>query len=126
MKGLLQYNDNQIEIEWDTSSYMYNKLIKHDSLTGVANNIGGEVFFYQYDLDIEFDGSQKEIFEIGDVVYWRSPKESEKFGILFMYGNTSYGDGTKPRTSSPGIKIGTFKSIEDMSTISSNSSLQLI
>ncbi|MEM6720466.1 MAG: hypothetical protein AAF611_14160 [Bacteroidota bacterium] len=23
-----------------------------------------------------------------------------------MYGNTTYGDGTKPRTSSPGIKIG--------------------
>ncbi len=126
MKGLLQYNDNQIEIHWDTSSYMYQQLLHHTSLKGVANNIGGEVFFYQYDLDIEFDGNQKEIFEVGDVVYWRSPKEKGKFGILFMYGNTSYGDGTKPRTSSPGIKIGTFKAISDMSNIVSDTALELI
>lgn len=125
MEGILHTATENFHINWDTSSYLYNNIINAASIKGTANNIGGEVFFYQYDLDLAFNGTEKEIFDIGDVVYWRSPKEPNKFGILFMYGNTSYGDGSLPRTSSPGIKIGTFSNIKEVSKIQSGISLHL-
>jgi len=94
-------------------------------LKGEACNIKGEVFFYQYDLDIPFNGQEKEVFEKGDVVYWRSPKEKSKFGILFMYGKTEYGDGTQIQTSSPGIKIGSIVDFEKISKIKTGAIISL-
>ncbi|WP_298518736.1 cyclophilin-like family protein [uncultured Kordia sp.] len=106
MQPILHTKTAKLEIIWDESCGIINQIKESNSLEGIATHIQGEVFFYQYELDIPFDGSEREVFEIGDVVYWRSQTDNTKFGILFMYGNTTYGDGTKPRTSSPGIKIG--------------------
>ncbi|CAL2084095.1 cyclophilin-like family protein [Tenacibaculum sp. 190524A05c] len=125
MNNILSTEEFQLEIEWDLNSGIINSILNSNPIEGVANNIGGEVFFYQYDLDIPFNGEEKEVFEEGDVIYWKSPTDPEKFGILFMYGNTDYGDGTKPRTSSPGIKIGTIKDIKSISKISTGSILKL-
>lgn len=125
MNNILSTEEFQLEIEWDLNSGIINSILNSKPIEGVANNIGGEVFFYQYDLDIPFNGEEKEVFEEGDVIYWKSPTESKKFGILFMYGNTDYGDGTKPRTSSPGIKIGIIKDIKSISKISTGSILKL-
>ncbi|CAL2059279.1 cyclophilin-like family protein [Tenacibaculum sp. 190524A05c] len=125
MNNILSTEEFQLEIEWDLNSGIINSILNSNPIEGVANNIGGEVFFYQYDLDIPFNGEEKEVFEEGDVIYWKSPTDPKKFGILFMYGNTDYGDGTKPRTSSPGIKIGIIKDIKSISKISTGSILKL-
>lgn len=125
MNNILSTEEYQLKIEWDLNSGIINSILNSKPLEGEANNIGGEVFFYQYDLDIPFNGEEKEVFEEGDVIYWKSPTDPKKFGILFMYGNTDYGDGTKPRTSSPGIKIGIIKDIKSISKISTGSILKL-
>ncbi len=125
MNSILYFENKQIEITWNNSSKIIEAIKNAPSLKGEANNIGGEVFFYQYDLDIPFNGEEKEVFDVGDVVYWRSQTDAKKFGILFMYGNTSYGDGTKPQTSSPGIKIGSFKNLSALSTIKTGIILKL-
>ncbi len=124
MKNKLRIGTKEIEITWDESSSIIDQVKSGSTLEGKANNIQGEVFFYQFRLDIPFDGTEKEVFDVGDIVYWRSAKEKNKFGILFMYGNTSYGDGTKPRTSSPGIKIGTFLAIDQIRKVETNINLK--
>lgn len=106
MQPILQTETTKLTITWDESCKIINRIKESSSLEGTATHIEGEVFFYQYELDIPFNGQEREVFDVGDVVYWRSQTDKTKFGILFMYGNTTYGDGTKPRTSSPGIKIG--------------------
>ena len=125
MINTLTVGEKQIEIEWEESCGIIQAIKEADSLEGIANNIGGEVFFYQYDLDIPFNGEEREVFDAGDVVYWKSATDKTKFGILFMYGNTTYGDGTKPRTSSPGIKIGTVKDLAALASIETGASMQL-
>jgi len=109
MEGKLRFGTRMLEIQWDETCSIIESIKAHPQLEGQANNIQGEIFFYQYELEISLDETAKEIFEPGDVVYWRSQTDPKKFGILFMYGNTEYGDGTQPRTSSPGIKIGAIK-----------------
>lgn len=125
MKNILEIEGKPIEIDWDLECGIIQFIMESKPLEGTANNIQGEVFFYQFELDILFNGEEKEIFEIGDIVYWRSPTDSIKFGILFMYGNTEYGDGTKPRSSSPGIKIGSFKEVELIAAIATGKKLRL-
>ena len=125
MKNLLEIEGKPIKIDWDLECGIIQSVIDSKPLEGFANNIEGEVFFYQFEMDIPFNGEEREIFEIGDIVYWRSQKESGKFGILFMYGNTEYGDGTKPRSSSPGIKIGSFKDVKQIVEIATGNKLKL-
>ena len=125
MDSVLQSEIGTFNIIWDKNASIYNQIIASPSLKGQANNIQGEVFFYQYELDIAFDGTEKEVFDKGDVVYWKSQKEKGKFGILFMYGNTTYGDGTKPQTSSPGIKIGTIENYKKLENITSGTLLKI-
>ena len=125
MNSILHSEIGHFSIDWDKSASIYDLIMKHKHLSGIANNIKGEVFFYQYDLDITFDGTEKEVFEKGDVVYWRSQKEKGKFGILFMYGNTTFGDGKKPQTSSPGIKIGTIANYKNLINIKTGTLLKL-
>jgi len=72
---------------------------------GESNTIKGEIYFLTT-IDIPFDGSQREVFEIGDIVYWRSPNENI-FAIAIFYGNTEHGDGNSPTAASPCIKLGT-------------------
>jgi len=125
MKNILEIEGNQIEIDWNFECGIIQSIIESNPLEGSANNIGGEVFFYQFELDIPFNGEEREVFKEGDIVYWRSPIDSKKFGILFMYGNTEYGDGSKPRTSSPGIKIGSIKEIKRIAAIATGKKLRL-
>jgi len=125
MNSILRTEKKEIKIEWDFNCGIIQSIINADPLEGEANNIGGEVFFYQFELDIPFNGEEREVFKEGDVVYWRSQSDAKKFGILFMYGNTEYGDGTKPRTSSPGIKIGTIKEIQKVASILTGTKVRL-
>jgi hypothetical protein len=125
MQALLQTETTKLEISWDESCGIINQIKEANALEGIATHIQGEVFFYQYELDIPFNGYEREVFDIGDVVYWKSQTDSKKFGILFMYGNTTYGDGTKPRTSSPGIKIGNIAQHGAIQSIKTGEKLKL-
>lgn len=125
MQPILSSKTTKLTIIWDESCGIINHVKNTKTLEGTATHIQGEVFFYQYEVDIPFNGEQREVFDVGDVVYWRSQTDETKFGILFMYGNTTYGDGTKPRTSSPGIKIGTVVNYNDISKIQSGENIKL-
>lgn len=125
MQPILQAETTTLEIIWDEFCGITDQIKQSDALEGTATHIEGEVFFYQYALDIPFDGTEKEVFEVGDVVYWRSQTDTTKFGILFMYGNTTYGDGSAPRTSSPGIKIGRVINHRDISVIQTGEKVKL-
>jgi hypothetical protein len=125
MQHILQTATTTLEIILDESCGIIDRIKNYTLLEGIATHIQGEVFFYQYELDIPFNGQEREIFDVGDVVYWRSQTDAKKFGILFMYGNTTYGDGTKPRTSSPGIKIGHIQQHEAIRLIETGEKLKL-
>ena len=125
MNGKLRFGRRTLDIQWDERSTIIESIKAYPQLEGEANNIQGEVFFYQYKLEIPLDETAREVFEPGDVVYWRSQTDPKKFGILFMYGNTEYGDGTRPRTSSPGIKIGVIKDYQHIGQIPTGTILSL-
>ncbi|WP_420574738.1 cyclophilin-like family protein [Kordia sp.] len=125
MQPILQTETTKLSIVWDESCGIINQIKNAETIEGVATHIEGEVFFYQYGLDIPFNGEEREVFDVGDVVYWRSQTDDTKFGILFMYGNTTYGDATKPRTSSPGIKIGHVVNYEAIHQIQTGEKVQL-
>jgi hypothetical protein len=94
------------------------RILSQLPILGEAKNIGGEIF-YIIDIDIPFDGSEKEVFEVGDIVYWRSQKE-KKYAIAIFYGNTKFGDGTKPRAASSCMKFASIiencSALENVST----------
>jgi len=97
----------ELKIDIDTDSDIGRLIVDVLPVSGVAKNIGGEIF-YIVDLDIPFDGTEKEIFEVGDTVYWRSKKE-EKFAIAIFYGNTKFGTGNAPTAAGPCMKFGKIK-----------------
>ncbi|MBU1100091.1 MAG: hypothetical protein KKA84_06775 [Bacteroidetes bacterium] len=106
-KYYLTTDSDEFELEIDLNNPISEALLKDLPLVGVGNNIGGEVYF-NLSNDIPFNGDEKDVFEIGDVVYWRST-DTVKFAIAILYGNTKFGDGTKPRTFSPCIKFAKVK-----------------
>lgn len=97
----------EFPINIDELSSLKSIISKALPLGGIAKNIGGEIF-YIIDLEVPFDGTEKEIFEIGDLVYWRSQKE-KKFAIAIFYGNTKFGSGDAPTAASPCMKFASFK-----------------
>lgn len=104
------------EIKIDENSTITKEILNSIPIEGISKNIGGEIF-YIVDMDIPFDGTEREIFEVGDVVYWRSQKE-KKFAIALFYGNTKFGSGNAPTAASPCIK---FASLVDIDTALENS-----
>lgn len=97
----------EYDLEIDTQSGIYKALLEKLPLEGTGNNIGGEIY-YNIPNDVPFNGLERDVFEKGDIVYWRS-LEIEKFAIAIFYGNTKFGDGTKSRSYSPCIKFARIK-----------------
>jgi hypothetical protein len=108
MNGIVVLREKEFRLEFDTKSNLVKDFVKHLPITSQANNIGGEIYFRIPGVDIEYDGTQLMEFEVGDIVYWRSPIGEKKFSIVMMYGNTQYSDWKTPRTSDPCVKIGRF------------------
>lgn len=108
-KYYLVTDTDEYQLDVELNNPISEELLKDLPIEGIGNNIGGEVYF-NLSSDIPYNGNEKEVFEIGDVVYWRSP-DSVKFAIAILYGNTNYGDGTKPRTFSPCIKFAKIKKV---------------
>jgi len=106
INGFVKFNRIEFEIEIDKNNQLAKEFIKRLPISSEANNIGGEIYFRVPGVDLEYDGTQQEEFEIGDIVYWRSPIGEDKFAIAMLYGNTQYSNWKTPRTSSPCVKIG--------------------
>jgi len=114
----------EFPVNIDDSSSLKSIISTALPLGGVAKNIGGEIF-YIVDLEVPFDGTEKEIFEVGDLVYWRSQKE-KKFAIAMFYGNTKFGSGDAPTAASPCMKFASFKSsCSDLKKIDSGSKIKI-
>lgn len=108
----------------DDSTSLKNSITAALPLSGEAKNIGGEIF-YIVDLEIPFDGTEKEVFEVGDLVYWRSQKE-KKFAIAIFYGDTKFGSGDAPTAASPCMKFASFKnSCIEIENINSGSEIRI-
>ena len=101
-------------------------LVTHLPLDGEARNIGGEIFFRVDNIDVPFDGTEREEFDIGDIVYWRSPKGEKKFAIAIFYGNTKFSDWKTPRAAGHCVKIGRIASdVSQMEDIESGENVRM-
>jgi len=109
-------DSNKYKLSISDNSVLQKLILEDAPITGEGNNIGGEIYFLT-NIDIPFNGTEKEIFEIGDVVYWRSQNENI-FAIAVFYGNTSHGNGDAPTAASPCMKLGTIH--EDCSKLKSS------
>jgi hypothetical protein len=110
-KGKVTFSGKEYMLTFEINNQIAKEFIKKLPITSIANNIGGEIYFRVPDVDLEYDGTQREEFEIGDIVYWRSPIGEKKFSIAMLYGNTQYSNWKSPRTSDPCIRIGHFMDI---------------
>ena len=115
--GYLEFPNNKYKVVINTDNQVAKELMKYLPISSKAQNIGGEIYFRANGVDLEYDGTETADFEIGDVVYWRSPDGEKIFSIAILYGNTSFGNWKSPRTFSPCVKIG--KIVDDTYTLES-------
>jgi len=122
MKKIINTSVGTLTIDWEENCSILPPIKAYPSLQGTANNIPGEVFFYQSELDIPYNGEEKQLFEIGDLVYWKAT-DGSRMAILLMYGNTDAGNGKEIKTPMPGIKIGQIKEKEKIQLIPTGSDI---
>lgn len=123
----LIFSEKNYVIVIDANNAVAKEILKCLPIVSEANNIGGEIYFRVPSADIEYDGTERENFEKGDVVYWRSPAGEKKFSIALMYGNTIYGKWESVRTSDPCVKIGRIiDGIENLAEVKTGEKLSVI
>ncbi len=121
----LEISGRRFKVELDPSSPVAAALRAFLPLQSSANNIGGEIWFRIHDADIEYDGTQKDEFQPGDITYWRSPSGERKFAIAIFYGNTQFSEWRSPRASSPCVAIGRILgAAEDFRTVQTGEPLR--
>ncbi len=125
-QGLLKFSGREFVVRFEALNKAAEEFVKHLPIISAANNIGGEIYFRVPGVEIEYDGTQGVEFDIGDIVYWRSPIGEKIFSIAMFYGNTRYSDWKTPRASSPCVKIGKIENTEGMETVESGESINLI
>ncbi|MCU0292466.1 MAG: cyclophilin-like fold protein [Thermoanaerobaculaceae bacterium] len=105
-------------VQMDLSSPVARRLLALLPIQSTANNIGGEIYFRVPEADIEYDGTQTEEFQKGDLVYWRSPTGERKYSIALFYGNTRFSNWRTPTASSPCVKVGSVVAgMDDLDTV---------
>jgi|LGOV01.1.fsa_nt_gb hypothetical protein len=125
-KGKIMFQHICLDIEFEPESKVATDFIQALPITSKAHNIGGEIYFRVPGADIEYDGTETDEFQPGDVVYWRSPDGEKKFSIALLYGNTSFSNWTSSRTSSPCIKIGHITTDTNiLKTVTTNESVTI-
>lgn len=82
------------------------EMIKHLPISSEVHNIGGEIYFRVPGTDIQYDGTEREEFEIGDIVYGFLPDAGGTPVISLFYGNTKCSNWISPRALIPCVKIG--------------------
>ncbi|MFK5913981.1 MAG: cyclophilin-like family protein [Woeseiaceae bacterium] len=120
----LMAGSREYKLVLDENSGIEERLLEGAPIIGEGTNIGGEVYFIT-DIDIPFNGNEREIFSIGNLVYWRSQKE-KKFAIAVFFGNTSHGTGTAPTAASPSIRFASITgSCAGLESIATGTQLKL-
>lgn len=124
--GVVRFSEKEFKFEIYTDNQVAREFIKYLPISSLVNNIGGEIYFRVPSADLEYDGTERQEFEVGDIVYWRSPNGEKKFSIAMLYGNTQYSDWKSPRTSDPCVKIGYFiENIFEFANIDSGESVTI-
>jgi uncharacterized protein len=120
---IIQINDASYHVELRETRTA--QIIKdHLPIQGPIRRVGDEIYML-VDIDIELEPDAKEVFEIGDIVYWRS-QNSDKRAIALFFGNTPIKDGNQPRAASPCSLLGTFvPNIEHLSQVKNEDKMVL-
>ena len=122
---MLVTGSKEYKLKLDTETETYKELLSKVPITGEAKVIGGEVL-YIIDIDIPFNGKEKEVFDVGDIVYWRSQKV-EKFAIAIFYGNTKFGNGDAPTAASPCIRFASIiENCSELESVTPGTAISLI
>ncbi len=104
----IQINDLNFEVEL-RDTFCAQEIQKELPIkTSITSRWGDEIYFLT-DLDYPLESDAKEIFEPGDVVYWRS-QTNDKKAIAIFFGPTPKEDGTLPRAASACNLIGKITS----------------
>lgn len=116
--------EREYEVEFDDSETA--RAIRDQlPIAGEAKTIGGGEIYFLVDLDLELESTAKEVFEVGQVVYWRSQTSAKK-AIAFFFGNTPLGDGSQPRAASAATAFARILSdVSDLSTVQDGDKVEL-
>jgi len=124
-KCYLIVGSQEYQIAADENSGIYDEILNKTPITGEGVNIGGEIYF-MVNIDIPFNENVREIFDIGDLIYWRSP-ENNIFCIAVFYGNTTHGSGDAPTAASEAIKFASITgNCDDLEAIETGTMLKLV
>lgn len=98
---------------------------KHLPIESYVKRWGDEIYIY-VDIDIPLESDAKEVFNKGDIVYWRSQKNSKK-AIAFFFGNTPAKDGKQPRAVSSSNLLGSITNydIEHLSKVKEGDKIKI-
>jgi len=77
-------------------SELSKKIYRHFPLEFVLDWRYWDELYFLTNFGLELDENAKEIFEIGDIVYWKK-SDNSKEAIAIFFGNTPAWDWTKPR-----------------------------
>ena len=109
----LTIGNKTYDVEFESDCTIAQDIITSLPVSGEVVNVQGEIF-YLVNINIPYSPNEgREVFNIGDIVYWKS-LSGDLAAIALFYGNTVYGNGSQPRGVSPCIKIGTIKDINSM------------
>ena len=115
----------EYQIVPDENSGIYDEIFNKTPILGEGVNIGGEIYF-MVNIDIPFNENVREKFDIGDLIYWRSP-ENNIFCIAVFYGNTSHGSGDAPIAASEAIKFSSIMgNCDELESIQTGMKIELV
>lgn len=123
----LVFSEKDYVVIINSDNSVAKEILKNLPISSEAYNIGGEIYFRVPGINIHYDGTECEEFEVGDMVYWRSPIGEDKYAIAIFYGNTQYSDFKSPRASNPCVKIGKLvDGFDDIESIKSGETVKLL
>jgi len=115
------------DVEFESDCIIAHEILTNLPFSGEVVNVQGEIF-YLINTEIPYSPCEgREVFEVGDIVYWKS-LSGDMTAIALFYGNTVYENGNQPRGVSPCIKIGSIKelNIDDMHNMNNGEVIKLI
>ena len=91
----LKIENKEFKIKWEKSE-LAKKISDNFPLELILDWKYWEELYVLTDFWLELDKNAKEVFEIGDIVYWVK-SDNSKEAIAIFFGNTPAWDWTKPR-----------------------------
>ena len=91
----LKIENKEFKIKWEKSE-LAQKISDNFPLELILDWKYWEELYVLTDFWLELDKNAKEVFEIGDIVYWVK-NDNSKEAIAIFFGNTPSWDWTRPR-----------------------------